>query len=509
MSYLFEGLWAIDPNAPSNVAINGTLTICDPDDPTHEPIPLTDPDGNPIGNPVTSNEKGFVPAFRADLDRVVWFTDGLSGYVTSYDGIREGIHESLEVAQLAAISAQESKTEATEARIAAERAANLVDSPADSTVAGLLTGNTESGRAALDIASKAVNRSFTIRTFPKTATLPGYTLIRLKHGTNSGPVVRHTLGGDSPTPISVSESPASYWARTQPSVMFNAGGWWGTNRRMGLEIYNGQLIQDWETDPSFKIGVEAAVFMQDGSMKIFDRSVSGAEIVDRGGWNASSWGQAVYRDGELTAMKDDPYWQNTTARQALGNTLDGDLILLSIPGKSDGSFGATTDQVIEIAGPLGIDNLIYLDGGGSVQTWVNGIPIVPSSDAGGSRNIGDVYHFVAPMASPSTRNTGWNSITLATGFTATSQTQTPAWSLGNETLSLRGAISGTFTQAGVVVGSVGYIPGAGVEYVGVAMGPGTTMGKAVISATGQLTIYAPAGGGLTYARLDQCHWRLA
>lgn len=143
MTYLYDGLWAIDPSDPANVAVESQVTIFDPSDSSHLPIQLTDPDGLPVANPLVTNEKGFVGAFRSDLKRVGWAAAGLSGYIASFDGISEELETTL-------IAATGAATDAEAARAAAERAANMVGIPADETVAGLLGTDGSDTQSAAD-----------------------------------------------------------------------------------------------------------------------------------------------------------------------------------------------------------------------------------------------------------------------------------------------------------------------------------------------------------------------
>lgn len=131
---LYEGLWAIDPENPANVAVNAEVTIFDPADASHAPIELTDPDGLLINNPLTTNDKGFIGAFRAGLKRIGWEAVGLVGYIGNYDSVAED-------AATALMRAAQAEESATLSAAAAEEAASMVGAPADNVVAGLLAGS--------------------------------------------------------------------------------------------------------------------------------------------------------------------------------------------------------------------------------------------------------------------------------------------------------------------------------------------------------------------------------
>lgn len=142
MSYLFDGLWAIDPTNPANVAADSVLTIFNTSDSLHAPIELTDADGLPISNPVQTNDKGFVGAFRAEFKRVGWISGELRGYISSFDGMIEDFDQAASAAGQAALDADAS-------RVAAEKAAQLVQAPSDSVVASLVFEEGSETREAL------------------------------------------------------------------------------------------------------------------------------------------------------------------------------------------------------------------------------------------------------------------------------------------------------------------------------------------------------------------------
>ena len=177
MAYTFEQLLAADPSNPSNIAQNGSITIFAPGDPTMTPLTITDPDGSPLPNPFTVNANGFGPAFaHATLDRVAWSGGGFTGFVTSYEGMKEEAVAARAAAESAAATAGAEATavaeaaiagatdEATAAKAAAETAASnasasataaansaaLVGAPADSAIAAAVSNSASATKAALN-----------------------------------------------------------------------------------------------------------------------------------------------------------------------------------------------------------------------------------------------------------------------------------------------------------------------------------------------------------------------
>lgn len=159
MNYLYDGLWAIDPSDPSNVAVESQVTIFDPSDSAHTPIALTDPDGLPVPNPLVTNDKGFVGAFRSDLKRVGWIAAELTGYIPSFDGIIEELDATF-------IAANKAAVEAEEARVAAEKSANMIGIPTDIAVSDLFNTEGSDTQATADARySKRGELEFNVRDY--------------------------------------------------------------------------------------------------------------------------------------------------------------------------------------------------------------------------------------------------------------------------------------------------------------------------------------------------------
>lgn len=128
---LYDGLWAIDPSNPANVATDANVTIFDPNDPAKNPVSLTDADGLPVTNPLVTNSRGFVGAFRADLKRVGWVAGDLVGYLGNFDSIAAD-------AEIALSDSAQAKMSAAESAQAAKDAASLLQAPSDLVIATLV-----------------------------------------------------------------------------------------------------------------------------------------------------------------------------------------------------------------------------------------------------------------------------------------------------------------------------------------------------------------------------------
>ena len=102
--YPFEMQIAVDANNPDTVVQEGLVTIVDPSDSSNTPIPLLDPSGLPMANPIETSRQGFIPAFQATIPHVKWHDGTYAGYLSSYKGLLDEAIAAREAAQTAAIS---------------------------------------------------------------------------------------------------------------------------------------------------------------------------------------------------------------------------------------------------------------------------------------------------------------------------------------------------------------------------------------------------------------------
>lgn len=102
--YPFEMQIAVDANNPDTVVQGGNVTIVDPADATNTPIPLLDPAGLAMANPIATSQQGFIPAFQATIPHVKWHDGTYAGYLSSYKGLLDEAIAARNAAQQAAVS---------------------------------------------------------------------------------------------------------------------------------------------------------------------------------------------------------------------------------------------------------------------------------------------------------------------------------------------------------------------------------------------------------------------
>lgn len=305
----------------------------------------------------------------------------------------------------------------------AEEAANRATAPTQQAIADALTAATPARAATEAIVesrtnglAESDNKSFQVIRNLATSTMPAHTLVVLSNALKSKHTTRHLTAFDSTQPMATErETPSSFYGRTAANIVMNASGWWTeSGRRVGLIIRDGVLIQDWEPEPQQDWGVEAFVFWDDGHVSIESRGTPGADLIASGAWNSVSFGKAAIRDGIDLGMRDNPKFQGISGGQTIGLLGDGRLAILTFPGKT-GVSGGTIGQRIDVALSYGFTDLYLLDGGGSAQLWINGQPVVPSSDTGGERAVPDALCFHVPSATPTPIDTAWQNLTLENG----------------------------------------------------------------------------------------------
>lgn len=139
MPYPFDQIFAADPDNTDMVATNAAVVIFAPGDETKTPLKLTTLNGLPLENPIIVNDRGFGPAFIADLDQVAWEGGGFTGLLASYRGLKD--------------DAEAARQEAALSRAAAEEAARNTVAPTAEVVAEALTSEgpaREAFNAAMD-----------------------------------------------------------------------------------------------------------------------------------------------------------------------------------------------------------------------------------------------------------------------------------------------------------------------------------------------------------------------
>lgn len=212
------------------------------------------------------------------------------------------------------------------------------------------------------------------------------------NGVHGGILTKHYGEADQPAPASVVRVPPlfmrQYHALYGGTVLFNDAGFTDTYAVRGLQISQGVLIRQFETGGR---GSHAIGFRADGSYGMYSHfdGDTGASVLADGVTETFGFGPFLVRGGVPQYHSGDPlydFMDLDSGRQILGVNADGEIVLATVHGKSS-RYGVSLDDSADVAIRAGMVDAIMLDGGGSAQTMVRGIPLHASSDQPTDRGI--------------------------------------------------------------------------------------------------------------------------
>lgn len=354
----------------------------------------------------------------------------------------------------------------------------------------------------------------------------GYTVTKVHtHGKFIPGIVRKEFANDYHTQNTsgvnftpVRENLKSAQARYGASVISSADGWDSTGPGVvrGAQIRQGVVYHDLVDSP---LGSDSLAFFADGSSKVYSVHSFGHTMADMaadGVLDSFSYGPAPVRDGVRINLVLDAYWGSAwngsqiSARQILGQSATGDIILITVDGKTDVS-GLGGNDMGDLALLEGCHNAIILDGGGSAQTMVSGIYTTQSSDTDRVRPVPSFLILNSPVAS--TFDTGWQTLALEAGYLANGEA--PAIRQEGREISYKGQVKPETGSFGVTAAvTVAIVPqrfwqsnpsNGSKTFTGA--GPGELRRKVLSRTTGELDV---AGGVVesSYVSLDSVRYSI-
>lgn len=374
--------------------------------------------------------------------------------------------------------------------------------------------------------SKGLRVSHTNKVYSATGST--YTVIRIHTGGRFVPglvgksfglgVRPSTSGPDLKPPR---ESPREASKRLGSPVVFNASGWKTTGNvgeLRGAQIWDGVVyheptVNHWKESDT--IG-----YTKRGELKCYSLYTSGDttdDMLEDEVIHTWTFGPNLVVNGQkkdLTGGFWGTFLQGTSGRQVLGQTQDGDILLLTCRGVTGGN-SLTGSQLQDLCLDEGFYNAYNLDGGGSTQTQVNGAAYTASSDSGGNRDVPDFGYFTVPVATPVIADE--IPLPLGSGMVNNNASH-PSYiqDYGNYAL-LNADIkpaSGTFnnTSAGVTLGTLPQYLRPNRTIIDLAVGNGTRVRKAVVYAAGDVNLVqyssTDLGDTMDYAILANVRWDL-
>ena len=157
-------------------------------------------------------------------------------------------------------------------------------------------------------------------------------------------------------------------AASNNAILAINGDYYGA-REKGYVIRNGVVYR------SKAGGDDIVCIYADGTMEIVsDSDYTADELVDRGVWQALSFGPALIKDGAITVDDDDEVRRAMVSnpRTAIGMIDDNHYIFLVADGRTSESDGLSLFELAQIMQSLGCSVAYNLDGGGSSTMYFNG-----------------------------------------------------------------------------------------------------------------------------------------
>jgi len=167
-------------------------------------------------------------------------------------------------------------------------------------------------------------------------------------------------------------------AKDHNAILAISGDYYGY-RNTGVTIRNGTLYRD---NPDG----ESMVLMQNGEMKIVDKSVSGKSLVEQGALHSWSFGPALVIDGQYVQRSSPVSALNP--RTGLGMIEPYHYIFIVVDGRVDDSKGVVMKDFAQLFLEYGCKVAYNLDGGGSA-TMVMHNKLVNRPSQGDERKISD------------------------------------------------------------------------------------------------------------------------
>ncbi len=183
----------------------------------------------------------------------------------------------------------------------------------------------------------------------------------------------------------------SVTAANNDAVLAINGDYYGVHES-GYVIRNGVVYRD-----SAK-GNDILCIYSDGSMEVVnDKDYSADELVEKGVWQAYSFGPGLVTNGSISVTKDQEVGKAMASnpRTAIGLIDNNHFVFVVSDGRTDESEGLSLYQLAEFMTNLGIKTAYNLDGGGSSTMYFNGNVINKPVSRGSSiseRGVSDIVY---------------------------------------------------------------------------------------------------------------------
>ena len=175
------------------------------------------------------------------------------------------------------------------------------------------------------------------------------------------------------------------------AVLAINGDYYGARER-GYVIRNGVLYRD------SAAGSDVLCIYPDGKIEVVkDSDYTAQELVEKGVWQAFSFGPGLLENGEITVMKHEEVGRAMASnpRTAIGWVSDNHYLFVVSDGRTGDNDGLTLYELADFMKSLGAVTAYNMDGGGSSTMVFNG-ELINNPSAGGrhsrERSVSDIVY---------------------------------------------------------------------------------------------------------------------
>lgn len=213
-----------------------------------------------------------------------------------------------------------------------------------------------------------------------------YWIATVKNKTNNN-IIKAGFGEDKYK--GEKETVESFAKRHNAILAINGSGVDKEGNFFGKVIRNRKLYQD----KSRYTSRPTLLALENGKMIFADSNENGTDLIEQGAVESFSFGVELVKDGiKINESDIESRLNEKHPRTALGQSSNGDYIILVADGRSENSKGLTPIEVANIMEEKECVNAIMLDGGGSSTLYFDGKIINNPSD-GTLRKVPEIIYF--------------------------------------------------------------------------------------------------------------------
>ncbi len=177
-------------------------------------------------------------------------------------------------------------------------------------------------------------------------------------------------------------------ARRYKAIFAVSGDYYGY-RENGVIIRNGTLYRDKPTTAAFNKSGETLALMTNGELRIFDKSITGASMIEQGVLHSWFFGPTLVLNGAYVERESSVSVKNP--RNGIGMIEPLHYVFITVDGRLENSKGLTLKEFAQLFVDYGCSVAYNLDGGGSATMFMHN-KVVNSPTYGDERDISDIIY---------------------------------------------------------------------------------------------------------------------